>query len=143
MNKLGRTPRHGKSKEKIHLVWSNMLRRCYDKTVCSFYTHGGRGIKVCKRWHEFEKFFFDMGDVPKGKSLDRINNNGNYFKSNCRWSSMKEQARNRRTNRHISFQGDTMLLCEWAEKIGISGSTIATRLHRGWSIKESLMGRSA
>jgi len=138
----GRPPIHGKSKTKIHSAWSNMHRRCYDSTTDSFKTHGGRGIQVCKRWHTFENFLTDMGDVPTGMTLDRTNNGGNYSKSNCRWASVQTQARNRRTNRLLTFQGKTLAVCEWSERLGVSRFTIATRLHRGWTTKEALMGRS-
>ncbi len=140
--KRGCPPRHGLSKTKIHNTWCNMHRRCYDKTVDSFGLYGGRGIGVCKRWHIFENFFEDMGDVPVGMSLDRINSDLDYLYSNCKWSTPKQQARNRRTNRSLKLNGRTMLVCEWAEELDISPFIISTRLHRGWPVVEALMGRN-
>ena len=79
-------------------IWYNMLRRCENSKDKSYHDYGGRLIKVCKRWHKFENFFKDMGHKPNGKSLDRINNNGNYELSNCKWSTPAEQNNNCRPN---------------------------------------------
>jgi hypothetical protein len=73
-----------------------MWTRCTNPNVDNFKRYGGRGIKICKRWKRFENFLADMGKRPKGKSLDRINANGNYTPSNCRWATPIEQRHNRR-----------------------------------------------
>lgn len=70
------------------------MRRCYDKKFLRYKQYGGRGITVCRQWHRFERFLEDMGDRPKGKTLDRVNSNGDYKPKNCRWSTPKEQANN-------------------------------------------------
>ena len=121
----------------IYMVWSSMIRRCND---LNNKTYGGRGIKVCERWLDFNNFYSDMGDRPSEKhSLDRYpNNNGDYEPSNCRWATRIEQSRNRRSNRLIEFQGETKCLKEWAEQMNINRSTIIQRINKGESIEESL-----
>lgn len=92
---------HGMSDTLIYLSWKNMMHRCYDSNMNSYHNYGGRGIKVCERWHKFENFYLDMGDRPINKSLDRINNDGNYSPENCRWATSVQQAYNRRTNKLV------------------------------------------
>lgn len=87
--------KHGKHLDRIYIAWHNMKARCYQLSCSEYENYGGRGITVCDRWMNFENFYKDMGDPPKGKSLDRIDNDGNYEPGNCKWSTPKEQANNR------------------------------------------------
>lgn len=99
-----------------------------------------RGIGVCDRWLSFENFLADMGEKPGPEfSLDRrINVNGNYEPSNCRWATQVQQHRNKRSNRLLTWRGETLPTSEWAERVGIERHTIGYRIRHGWSVEAAL-----
>lgn len=99
-NKRG--TRHGYAKTSTYKIWQGMLGRCYNSNNANFYLYGERGIKVCERWHEFENFLADIGERPEGKTLDRINPDGDYSPHNCRWATMEENLANRRISKKHS-----------------------------------------
>ncbi len=127
----------GKS-SKTYTSWNLMVRRCVNPNNPSYNNYGGRGISVCRRWRKFDNFLEDMGVRPDGQQIDRIDNNGNYCKSNCRWVTSQQNNRNRRNNHIITFRGKTQCVTAWAEETGIKCGTIYYRIKHGWSIKHTL-----
>ena len=87
---------HGLTRTPIYLTWVSMIQRCDNSKATGFQYYGGRGIRVCERWYLFENFYADMAPRPKGKTLDRVDPNGHYEPSNCRWATSMEQAATRR-----------------------------------------------
>lgn len=97
---------HGQSRTKTYRIWGRMKARCYNKNNRKWPEYGGRGIKVCDSWLEFEGFHRDMGDRPEGLSIDRIDNSGNYEPGNCRWATEEEQQENKRRARWWFLDGE-------------------------------------
>lgn len=130
---------HGLSQNPEYYAWYDMINRCYNPTNIGFHNYGGRGIKVCQRWHSLINFITDMGFKPSPEyTLERINNNRGYEPQNCCWATRKSQARNKRTNTMVSFQGQIKPLIEWAEELKMSYSAIVSRISSGWSIYNAL-----
>lgn len=119
-------------------VWMQMMSRCYDPNHPKYERYGGRGIRVCDRWICRRLFIEDMGERPDGKSLNRINNDGNYEPSNCEWADATQQAQNRSSNRNIEFNGESHCITQWERITGIHRKTIAKRLESGWPVEKAL-----
>lgn len=131
---------HGGSHTRLNVIWRGMMGRCYKPYYDRYKNYGGRGIVVCDEWHNFSKFrewAIASGYDEKAKryecTIDRININGDYCPSNCRWISMKEQMQNTTRTRHITVGGETMSLSQASEKYHISEATLWARLNHGWS----------
>ena len=122
-----------KERQRLYRIWNAMLRRCLNEKATSFKNYGARGITVCDRWMMFGNFARDMGPKPLGLSLDRIDNNGGYEPSNCRWASWIQQGNNRRTNHLIVCNGTTKTMTQWSRETGVPCTTIFLRLSLGWS----------
>lgn len=117
-----------------------MMTRYTNPKVKEYPDYGGRGIKVCERWHSFENFLTDMGERPPGMSIDRHpNNDGNYEPGNCRWATRTQQARNKRNSRLLTVNGVTRCVAEWAEIMGVRDSVIRDRLRGGWSEEDAVL----
>lgn len=108
--------------------WSSMVQRCTNPRYNGWHWYGGRGVKVCDRWLDFEAFLADMGHRPRGRTLDRIDNQRGYEPGNCRWATPREQGRNTRRCKPLTYRGETLVIREWAERLGISHTTITRRL---------------
>ncbi len=121
-------------------TWAGMKTRCLNRRSSQWENYGGRGIKVCKRWREsFANFMKDMGPRPSSNhSLDRVNNNGNYIKHNCRWATQAEQSRNTYRNVLITHNGETKTLSEWARVAGITPACLRDRYRTGWPFHRAI-----
>ena len=129
---------HGMTNTRLYRIWQNMFDRCKNKNNPGYKNYGGRGIIVCERWEKFHNFYFDMGDPPKGLTLERINNDGNYEPSNCKWATRKEQTNNARSNIVIEYNNQKLNLSQWAEKTGINYTTLYKRIKSNWPIEHIL-----
>lgn len=122
-------------------TWMGIKSRCYDQSSQDYRLYGGRGIKVCSRWrNSFANFLMDMGRKPSPKhSIDRFpDNNGNYEPGNCRWATPTQQTRNTRRNRCLNFSGETLPMCDWADRLGLNRGTLLSRIRANWSIERAL-----
>lgn len=129
---------HGQSGSMTWASWRAMRERCSSVKHKNFADYGGRGIAVCSRWSEFSNFLADMGERPsRGHTIDRIDVNGNYEPSNCRWSTRSEQMRNTRTNRRIEFRGENLTLAEWSKRLGLNHHAVSYRL-KHWPVERAL-----
>lgn len=129
---------HGMALTSIHSVWATMLARCSNPNNEAFIYYGARGISVCERWKSFKLFYEDMGEKPEGHQIDRIDVNGNYEKSNCRWVLPIENSNNKRNNRRMILNGKTQTMAQWSRELGIKVTTIGERLKRGWTDEKAL-----
>lgn len=131
--------KHGCTGTKTYLIWCGMRQRCMNPKDPKFARYGGRGIKVCDRWNEYQNFLSDMGECPSSMSIDRWPNaNGNYEPGNCRWATQLEQQNNRTNNLIVELNGRKMTASEAAREHGLSPDTVHARLSRGDSIERAL-----
>jgi hypothetical protein len=130
---------HNMHKTSTYNTWKALRQRCYNKKNPSFRLYGGRGITICKRWEKFENFYADMGEKPKGMTLDRRNNSKGYSKSNCWWATYRTQANNKRCNCILTFRGRAQTIAEWGYEMGINYNTLWNRLNTfKWSVERAL-----
>lgn len=131
--------------QRLWCIWRHMRERCNSPHHKSYATYGGRGIKVCEEWERsfeaFAEWAYANGYDDNAKfmecTIDRIDSNGNYEPSNCRWATIKEQNNNRRTNRLITYNGETKTVCGWSEELNIPRDTLRFRLTHGWGVEKA------
>ena len=140
---------HGQHGTLAYHSWQGMKGRCYNPNNNRYQYYGARGITVCARWFDsYLNFLEDMGNPPTDKhSIDRIDTNGNYEPSNCRWATSKEQANNRRKSRKhkihkdaltLTCNGVTKTVAEWLKESSVGKNAIRERLKRGWSHEDTI-----
>lgn len=127
---------HGMTKTRTYETWLRMIQRATNPNIKHADRYVERGITVCDRWRFFENFLEDMGEIPDEMTLDRIDNDGDYSKENCRYISHKEQQRNRNDNINVIWNGKTQCLTDWSKETGIGFKTLSYRLEAGWTPDE-------
>ncbi len=125
---------HGQRKTRLYAIWSRMKGRCYNPHDTKYAYYGGRGITVCDEWIDNFQAFYDWSMANgycDNLTIDRIDVNGDYTPTNCRWTDMKTQCRNTRRNVLVVYNGKTMTIAEAAERSGLSDKTLYSRYYRG------------
>lgn len=134
-------PHHNRPASRLYRIWLGMKARCNTTSSSTYNEYGGRNIEVCPEWNDylnFKAWAFSNG-YKDSLSIDRINVNGNYEPSNCRWADKITQGRNRRNNHLLTYKGETKTMAEWAEIYGIKYHTLKRRInHYGFSVEEAL-----
>ena len=114
-----------------------MMCRCYLPSQTSYNRYGGRGIAVCDEWHDFMNFY--NWSIKNGYSdnltIDRIDNDGNYEPSNCRWATRIEQSNNVSRNKRLTYKGRTMTVSQWSRELGIDRRTLDKRIRKKWPLE--------
>lgn len=125
------TKTHGMRYSRLYNIWTQMIQRCINKNLDHYDRYGGRGIKVCPEWMDFEVFaeWAMENKYQKNLSIDRIDVNGNYEPSNCKWSTVVEQQRNKRNNHYLTINKVTKTVAEWAELSGLPYKTLQRRIY--------------
>lgn len=128
------------NKKRAHKIHQKMMERCYSVSAISYPRYGALGVTVCDRWREsFQNFWEDMGEPLPHESLDRIDNAAGYSPENCKWSTVLEQANNKKNNIYITRDGVTKTLPQWCREISVTYKTVWHRVtNLGWDIEEAL-----
>ena len=125
---------------RLYQIWLHMRVRCLSKKSKDYKHYGARGISICSEWDDFKVFYewAYSANYNDHLTLERVDNNRGYGPDNCMWATRKEQARNKRNNRLITFDGQTQTVAEWADTLNISYNMVRMRLHRGWTEERAL-----
>lgn len=131
---------HGLAHTRVWRIWQQMKQRCLSPATTTYVHYGAKGLTVSDRWMDFQKFLEDMGQPPTEKhTLDRIDGTKGYSFENCRWATMKEQNNNRKDNHILEFNGQSLTIAQWADKLGLKAPTIYARINvYKWSVKRAL-----
>lgn len=126
--------------ERLYVIWTNMRYRCENSNMRDYKYYGGKGTKVCKEWQDYETFkeWAIKNGYEENLTIDRIDVNGNYEPSNCRWATRKTQANNTTRNHYVTHNGVTKTISEWAEELNISQRTIYYRIQCGLTDEEAI-----
>lgn len=134
--------KHGYTHHPLYACYYRMRHRCENPSDSSYSRYGGRGIKVCDEWKRDIVSFIEWGiasGYKRGLSIDRIDNDGDYSPDNCRWANCVQQCNNRRTNKQITYNGETHTVAEWSRIVGIGQLTLNNRITTlGWSVEDAL-----
>lgn len=133
---------HGMTESPEYKIWCNVKERCLNPNSKNYSDYGGRGISICPKWrHSFEAFYKDMGPRPSiHHSIERENNNAGYSPGNCKWATKTEQARNKRNNHIVEFNGEQMCIAALADKVGKPYSLIYKRITRfRWPVELAVL----
>ena len=125
---------HGMTNTRTYSIWQAMRLRCNRINQ----DYSCRGITYDERWDSFENFYLDMGEVPTGMSIDRIDVNGNYNKDNCRWATQEQQANNKRSSVFIEYNGKKQTVSQWAKELKMNHHTLRSRLKKGLTAEQAL-----
>lgn len=134
---LKKKPRHGLRYHPLYGRWLGMHQRCSDPAHVGYDLYGGKGVKVCERWHSFPNFLADMGTPEKGWSIERLDAAGDYEPKNCVWATAEQQTRNKSSNRFYEYAGKRQCMADWAKDLGINHTTLSERIAK-WSIDRAL-----
>jgi hypothetical protein len=117
-----------------------MVQRCTNPNNTDFPWYGNRGIKVCDDWRDYLTFkaWALSNGYSEDLTIERKNTDGDYSPNNCKWVTMTDQCNNRRSNRYLTFNGETLTVSEWCRKLNLNRNTVGTRLNRGWSVEKTL-----
>ena len=149
LRKKGARRTHGFKYTRLYCIWQGIKKRCLNKNTSNYYIYGGRGIKICDEWKNDFKSFHDWAyangydeSAKRGDcTIERIDVNGNYEPSNCRWATMKEQCRNTRSNKLITYNNETRCLMDWSYILNINYDTLLNRFKKGWTIEKAFMNK--
>lgn len=131
---------HNMKGTRLYRIWSGMKDRCLNPKSKYWSKYGERGIGICKDWRKFENFYewAIKNGYKEDLTIDRINNDGDYEPSNCRWATYKEQENNRSNNRILEYKNQSHTISEWSEIVGIKQRIISQRLIHGWTVERAL-----
>lgn len=138
---------HGLTRHPLHSVWKGLFQRCYNPNFTWYCNYGGRGIRVCDEWQDFRPFYewATANGYAKGLEIDRVDNDGHYGPTNCRFVTRTINSRNKRTNRRLTAFGETKTLIEWTEdpRCVVALGAFKSRISLGWSVEVALTTKTA